>query len=170
MSITIKFDPPFQGMTELSFQDGVQSPVVAPGGFHILAPSPSGASRATAISEALGTAAKVVEALKPQPKVRTESPGLNGGTFPSFFVSNPMRADSVEKLMTFYRDAKGDVETPAPQDVGVPVKAPKAPAKRKAKKATATPAEIRAWADENGWTVGARGRIPAVVREAYEGR
>ena len=28
--------------------------------------------------------------------------------------------------------------------------------------------EIRAWAAENGYTVSARGRVPAEVREAYE--
>jgi hypothetical protein len=31
-----------------------------------------------------------------------------------------------------------------------------------------TPAEIRAWARENGWDVPERGRVAAEVREAYE--
>jgi hypothetical protein len=30
------------------------------------------------------------------------------------------------------------------------------------------PAEIRAWAAENGYEVSARGRVPAEVRAAYE--
>ncbi len=32
----------------------------------------------------------------------------------------------------------------------------------------ATPAEIRAWARENGWDVPERGRVAAEVREAYD--
>ncbi len=34
--------------------------------------------------------------------------------------------------------------------------------------AGSSPAEIRAWAAENGYEVSARGRVPAEVRAAYE--
>jgi hypothetical protein len=37
-----------------------------------------------------------------------------------------------------------------------------------AKNATATPAEIREWARNNGWDVPDRGRVASEVREAYE--
>lgn len=33
---------------------------------------------------------------------------------------------------------------------------------------TATPAEIRAWAQNRGFQVGARGRIPAELRKKFE--
>jgi Lsr2 len=33
-----------------------------------------------------------------------------------------------------------------------------------------TPAELRTWAADNGWVVSERGRVPAAVRAAYEGR
>ena len=35
-------------------------------------------------------------------------------------------------------------------------------------RATATPAEIREWARNNGWDVPDRGRVASEVREAYE--
>ena len=40
--------------------------------------------------------------------------------------------------------------------------------KRGAGKSAATPAEIRAWARNNGWDVPDRGRVASEVREAYE--
>lgn len=42
----------------------------------------------------------------------------------------------------------------------------KAAGRRRAGNNSAT--EIRAWANENGYTVSTRGRVPAEVREAYE--
>ena len=38
----------------------------------------------------------------------------------------------------------------------------------RARSGGATPAEIRAWARENGWDVPERGRVAAEVREAYD--
>jgi hypothetical protein len=71
------------------------------------------------------------------------------------------------KKSTRRRTAKKVAEAPAE----APAKASrtgKRPAKRAATAGPSPISNIRTWAQENGFTIGNRGRIPATVRQAYE--
>jgi hypothetical protein len=107
------------------------------------------AAAKTAASEAAVVAEPVIEPAAPSEPVGKVAKATKKST---------RRRTSAKKTVS-----EAVVETPAKA-----ARTGKRPAKRAATAGPSPISNIRTWAQENGFTIGNRGRIPATVRQAYE--
>jgi hypothetical protein len=117
-----------------------------------------GASVRSAYAEAKAADASASAAVEAEPVVEVATPSEPISKVAKATKKSTRRRTSAKKAVS-----EAAVEAPAKA-----ARTGKRPAKRAATAGPSPISNIRSWAQENGFTIGNRGRIPATVRQAYE--